>query len=69
MLHNPKSNERASSTKACFAMNSKSTLLSLSVVQKLINNAVWRRRSVQEVKVKVLDSILGELLLVILWLV
>ena len=42
------------------------TFLLFSLSQELCDNLIWRSSSIQEVQVKMLDTILDELLLVIL---
>ena len=50
-------------------MNSDRTFLSLDSCQKLVDYVVWRRRTILEIKIQMLDTRLRELLLVILWFV
>lgn len=50
-------------------MDSNSTLFCLSGRQKLVHDMIWWCGPIQEVEIEMLDARLGELLLIILWLV
>lgn len=50
-------------------MDGNGALLSLNGLEELIDDVVRRSGSIEEVKVEMLDAVLGKFLLVILWLV
>ena len=50
-------------------MYCKGTLFILCVIQELLNNVVRGSGTIKEIEVKMLDAVLGKLLLVILWFI
>lgn len=69
MLHNIQSNQRTSSSKTSFTMNSYSSFFSLGSLKELLNNVVGRGGTIKEIQIEMFDSIFCEFLFVILCLV
>lgn len=69
MLHTIESDKGACSSKSSLAVDSNSSLLLFSSLQKFVDDIIWRWCSVQEVQVQVVYSLFYKLLALILWLI
>ncbi len=66
MLHNIERNQRTRATEACLTVDCDGSFLCLGSCQKLIYDCLRRRRTIEEIEVEMLDSMLREFLLVVL---
>ena len=66
MLHTVKADKSTSSAESSLAVNCNGSLLLFSIVKELVHNVIGGRGTVQEVKVKVLDTCFDELLALVL---
>ena len=69
MLHAVQTNQGAGSPQSSLAVNCNCTRLLLSCRKELWNNLIGRRCTIKEIQVQVLDSLLRELVLLVLGLV
>ena len=69
MLHSIAANECPCAAQTCFTMNSNYSLFLFTKPHKVIHNLVWWNRSVQEVKVRMTDASLDELVPIVLSLI
>ena len=66
MLHTIQRDQTSCSPETCFAVYGNRALLLLNCFQKLINNVIWRRRTIKEVEIQVIDASFHEFLFLIL---
>ncbi len=66
MFHGVQSNQRSCPAEPGFAVNGDSAFFLLDCVQELLDNVVFRSRTIQEVEIKMLDPCFHEFIFIVL---